>query len=44
YLEYYRPDAQSGLIRPLSKRADSSKRHKKYISSRNRLHASRSVD
>ncbi|CAF3741406.1 unnamed protein product [Rotaria socialis] len=44
YLESDRPDAQSGLIRPLSKRADSSKRHKKYISSRNRLLASRSTD
>jgi hypothetical protein len=35
YLEFYQPDAESGLIRPLTKRADAPKRYTKYISSNN---------
>jgi hypothetical protein len=34
YLEFYQPDAESGLIRPLSIRKDMSPRYTKYFSSR----------
>jgi len=34
YLEFYQPDAESGLIRPLSIRKDISPRYTKYFSSR----------
>ena len=37
YLEFYQPDAESGLLRPLTLRTDTSKHYKKYVSFHNRF-------
>ena len=44
YLEFYQPDAESGLIRPLNIRTDIPKRHTKYVSSPNRFLLPRPVN
>lgn len=44
YLEFYRPDAQSGLIRPLAMYKNSTKYQRKFIPSQNRFISSQSVD
>jgi hypothetical protein len=38
YLEFYQPDAESGLIRPLTLRTDTPKHYTKYVSFHNRSH------
>ncbi|UJR15206.1 hypothetical protein I4U23_002165 [Adineta vaga] len=37
YLDFYQPDAESGLIQPLTQRKDLPKRHTQYTSSQNRF-------
>jgi hypothetical protein len=44
YLEFYQPDAESGLIRPLNIRTDIPKRHTKYVLSPNRFLLPRPVN
>ncbi|CAF2718857.1 unnamed protein product [Rotaria sp. Silwood2] len=44
YLEFYQPDAQSGLIRPLTIRTNTPNHYKKKISSHHRFLLSRSLD
>jgi hypothetical protein len=44
YLEFYQPDAESGLIRPLNIQADIPKRHTKYVSSPHRFLLPRPVN
>jgi hypothetical protein len=44
YLEFYQPDAESGLIRPLTLRKDTPKHYTKYVSFHNRFLSPRSVN
>jgi ABC-type multidrug transport system fused ATPase/permease subunit len=44
YLEFYQPDAESGLIRPLTIRTDTSKHYTKNVSFNNRFLLPRSVN
>ena len=44
YLEFYQPDAKSGLIRPLTIRTDTPKRYTKSVSYHDRFRSPRSLD
>jgi hypothetical protein len=44
YLEFYQPDAESGLIRPLTTRPDTPKHYTKCVSFHNRFLLPRSIN